>query len=98
MPRFAELKNLDVIAEVGERVCTVTQRVVLVWDVTDSLPVETKRRKSLSRRAQIKRMAEVLTRTASETCQCNSLNKQCLSCEARALLAEIKNADDQGAA
>lgn len=39
-PRFAELEARGVIESVGERPCSVTGRNVLVWDVTDRLPVE----------------------------------------------------------
>ena len=38
MPRFAELHNMGVIKEVGQRVCSITGREVLLWDVTNSLP------------------------------------------------------------
>lgn len=38
MPRFAQLKKLGVIEEVGSRPCTVTGREVIVWDVTNNLP------------------------------------------------------------
>jgi hypothetical protein len=39
-PRFAELKNLGVIEEVGEKICSTTGRNVLIWDVTDRLPIK----------------------------------------------------------
>lgn len=38
--RLAELRDRGVVAEVGERECTVTHKNVIVWDVTDKLPVE----------------------------------------------------------
>lgn len=40
MPRFAELEKMGVIEVIGERICTITGRMVLVWDVTDRLPVK----------------------------------------------------------
>lgn len=40
MPRFAELKKMGVIKEVGEKVCSITGRNVLLWDVTDKLPIK----------------------------------------------------------
>lgn len=40
MPRFAELKDMGVIRETGKRICTVTGRTVLEWDVTSKLPVK----------------------------------------------------------
>lgn len=44
-PRFAELEKMLVIRSVGERVCSITGRQVLIWDVTDKLPkkIETKK-------------------------------------------------------
>ena len=40
MPRFAELKDLGVITDIGKKVCTVTGRTVLEWKVTGELPVK----------------------------------------------------------
>ena len=37
-PRFAELKELGVIKEVGKRPCRLTKREVYEWDVTSKLP------------------------------------------------------------
>ena len=45
MPRFAELKNMQVIAEAGERVCQITGRNVLIWDVTNKLPIKLEKTK-----------------------------------------------------
>ena len=39
MPRFAELKDLGVITDIGKRECTITGRTVLEWDITGDLPV-----------------------------------------------------------
>jgi hypothetical protein len=40
MPRFAELKDLGVIDDIGKRICTVTGRMVLEWEVTGELPIK----------------------------------------------------------
>jgi hypothetical protein len=40
--RFTELRDLGVIYEKGERLCNVTGRNVIEWDLTDRLPVNTK--------------------------------------------------------
>lgn len=40
MPRFAELKDLGVITDIGKRICTITGRMVLEWEVTGDLPVK----------------------------------------------------------
>lgn len=43
MPRFAELEDMKCIAPFNERVCNVTGRKVLEWDVTEKLPTKTKK-------------------------------------------------------
>jgi hypothetical protein len=40
--RFTELRELGVIYEKGEKKCSVTGRVVIEWDLTDKLPINTK--------------------------------------------------------
>jgi cation transport regulator ChaB len=40
--RFTELRDLGVIYEKGERLCRVTGRNVIEWDLTDRLPVNIK--------------------------------------------------------
>jgi DNA-binding Lrp family transcriptional regulator len=37
-PRMKELVRLGVVAEAGERFCTVSEREAVAWDVTDALP------------------------------------------------------------
>ena len=41
--RFSELRDLGVIYEKGERLCRVTGRNVIEWDLTDRLPVNVKK-------------------------------------------------------
>jgi len=48
MPRFAELKEMGVIEEVGERPCSITGRKVLIWDVTANLPVDREKKLTFS--------------------------------------------------
>lgn len=36
--RLGEMRDLGVVEEVTERVCGVTGRLVIVWDVTDRIP------------------------------------------------------------
>lgn len=38
--RLVELKKMGVVEEIGERVCETTGNNVILWDVTDQLPVE----------------------------------------------------------
>ena len=37
--RLSELRELGVVREVGERICRVTGRNAIAWDVTETLPV-----------------------------------------------------------
>jgi hypothetical protein len=46
-PRFAELERMGAIQVTGERVCTVTGRMVLTWDVTKNMPVKVKKPKKI---------------------------------------------------
>jgi len=45
-PRMAELKDRGVVVEVGEKICSVTGKKAILWDVTDSLPVEPPKRET----------------------------------------------------
>lgn len=38
--RLPELRKLGVVAEVGTSQCPITGETVLLWDVTDQLPIE----------------------------------------------------------
>jgi hypothetical protein len=40
--RFTELRDLGVIYEKGERLCRITGRNVIEWDLTDRLPIDFK--------------------------------------------------------
>ena len=39
-PRFAELRDMKAIEEVGERKCSITGYNTLIWDVTNNLPIK----------------------------------------------------------
>lgn len=43
MPRFAELEKMGVIQTTGIRICQVTGREVMEWDVTSNLPNKIKK-------------------------------------------------------
>lgn len=45
-PRMAELKRMGAIEEVGERVCSVTGKLAITWDVTDALPTRLPKKES----------------------------------------------------
>lgn len=47
-PRFAELKKMGLIREIGKRECWYSGVESMIWEVTDNMPlVETKREKIL---------------------------------------------------
>ena len=50
MPRFAELKKMEAIEEIGERKCKVTSRNVLLWDTTKKLPKKLDKEVKMTRR------------------------------------------------
>jgi hypothetical protein len=39
-PRFAELQKRGVITTIGRKFCSVTGREVILWDVTNNLPIK----------------------------------------------------------
>jgi len=43
--RFGELRDLGVIYERQNRICSVTGKTVIEWDLTDKLPVKVKKKK-----------------------------------------------------
>lgn len=55
--RFTELREMGAIVEVGERVCSVTGMTVILWDVTDRIPVKPEKKPS---RTEIKIRKAVL--------------------------------------
>ena len=53
-PRMAELKRMGAIEEAGERVCDVTGKTAIVWDVTGAVPTKlTKKESQGDRLAQL---------------------------------------------
>jgi len=53
-PRMAELRDLGVIVEVGEKECSVTGMRAILWDVTEALPKKLDKKPSTT--AEIKRL------------------------------------------
>lgn len=64
-PRFAELKRMGAIVEVGERECTITGRNVILWDVTDRLPDKAFLRKK-SKKETIEELEQLVTELMAE--------------------------------
>lgn len=54
--RLSELRDMGVVAEVGERPCSITNMTAVLWDVTDKLPMRYVPQKS---KAQLYREALV---------------------------------------
>lgn len=38
--RLTELRDMSVVEEVGERVCTITNQKVILWDVNKNIPLK----------------------------------------------------------
>jgi len=38
--RLGELRKMEVVNELGKRTCSISKMNVILWDVTDSLPVK----------------------------------------------------------
>lgn len=57
--RFSELREIGVLAEVGETVDPETEQRVILWDVTENLPASFKRIPKPSRKDLERRVAEL---------------------------------------
>lgn len=60
-PRFAELKKMGAIEEVGKRKCAVTDRLCLVWATTNRIPSKTPVVKVLTKEQMQNRIDELET-------------------------------------
>jgi hypothetical protein len=58
--RLTELRDRGVVKECGRRVCTLTNQEVILWDVTDSMPIDPK--KDLKTRIENARMKAIRAR------------------------------------
>ncbi len=69
-PRFAELKNLGVIEEIGTRPCQISGRNCITWSTTGNLPVKFERKSKdviiKELRAEIERLKKMIP---SNDCQ-----------------------------
>lgn len=41
--RLGELRDQGAVSELGEKICSVSNRLVILWDVTDKLPIKTEK-------------------------------------------------------
>jgi len=44
--RLFELRGMNLVKEIGEKICKVTNMKVILWDVTDNLPSKLEKKKS----------------------------------------------------
>lgn len=78
--RLSELLTLGVAKTVGERPCTVTGRMALVWDVTSALPV--KKMNRFSNKARIQSiLRKLVEEIESGTVSKRTLNRAKELCE-----------------
>ena len=60
--RFTELRELGVIYEVGVKKCSITNRNVIEWDLTDNLPFELEKNKTKSKKTKINEVLSLIER------------------------------------
>jgi len=67
--RFTELRDLGVIYEVGIKKCTITNRKVIEWDLTDKLPTKLKPTMSIKKQkvSQVLSLIESLGKQLNES-------------------------------
>ncbi len=51
--RLAELRDMDAVRELGTKKCSVTGNLVILWDVTDNVPVKFSKKLSVGQRLEI---------------------------------------------
>lgn len=83
--RLSELKQLDLVKEVGQSTCSITGMTATLWDVTDNVPASFTRPKS---RIQI--LKEKLLENAEQPCSC-APERECHSCFCKGLLGILKH-------
>jgi hypothetical protein len=60
-PRLNEMRAMGVVYEVGTKVCSVTGKVAIEWDVTDALPVKPPKKETLPEKVKrLERERQVL--------------------------------------
>ena len=73
IPRFAQLKKMGLVRPIGKRLCSITNRKVLVWDVTDKYPVKVQCDYKPSKEEQIRILQEHLRQCREECDRLRSL-------------------------
>jgi len=64
--RFTELRELGVIYEVGVKKCSITNRNVIEWDLTDNIPFELEKNKTKSKKTKINEVLFLIERLGKE--------------------------------
>lgn len=72
--RLSELREMEAVRECGAKACSITGNTVILWDVTDKVPVKMVKR--LSYKAQLKEAQDFIA-------------EQCLSGEYRSYQDEL---------
>jgi hypothetical protein len=63
--RFTELRELGVIYEKSQRICTITKRTAIEWDLTDKLPLQPP--KKITKEAKKKEVLKLVHELANIT-------------------------------
>lgn len=64
--RFTELRELGVIYEVGVKKCSITNRNVIEWDLTDNLPFKLEKNKTKSKKTKINEVLFLIERLGKD--------------------------------
>jgi hypothetical protein len=58
--RFTELRELGVIYEIGVKKCSITNRNVIEWDLTDEIPADTEKAKTKSKKTKVREVLNLI--------------------------------------
>lgn len=72
--RFTELRDMGLIKEAGERVCTVTARSVIEWDVTSSTSITPVRK--ISEKQQLRNLLHAYVLEYPQSCGCHLYGRE----------------------
>ena len=65
--RFTELRDMNVLREVGERKCKISGRMCIVWDVTKSLPGPLQEKECRLSKASLRVLRSIWKRSKNST-------------------------------
>lgn len=64
--RLTELRDMGVVQELGKKKCSLSGMTVILWDVTDKLPVKLKRDVKPSKKKMLADAIEVINKYANQ--------------------------------